>query len=870
MSSSIKTKSVAAILVAVTGVSLSAATYTWIAGSTDWHSTASYRDAAGVTPVAQLPGSEDTVAFEGEQTVTVGDDDIVFVSSIGCLRPLANSVTFEFNLAEDARLEADVVNTGVSGNLGKLVKKGNGALQLGNAVLVNGTVSNYKLNEVVVDGGVLVSPTNIPSYSHFGGGTLTVSANGTFIIPTPGNFRFNKVFGTGTISNLVGRSGVAQFQPMGSGSVFGGNLSGTFNYLSPAGINLTGTESTINNGFTIYALNAQRTMGTVGVMKLGASGTPSSVGKNAAISLGNGDGSACLLYLGQGEWTNRKFLLGATKGEPITFDAGAHGGLYFAGEGISMNWAGMTPLVLDGSNTVDACVISNSIACKTVNGTNYTVQITKKGTGKWRFTNSSNAMAGAIAVENGTLQFDSLAERGKACSLGKATELYKPVYGLARDENKVDYAYLIGSAGARGVMEYLGSSMALCTNRLVRLTGAGGGFAANGGSIRISGFASADAAGSTLVLSGSNEVENIAFDVADGEGSLSVVKEGTCTWVLDRRQDFSGALNVSQGTLVARNSRGRKYSWYRIWFKEKGCTSPQYSGLENSSWVQVMEFALKNASGVQQNICTAQKRDWTALEPGECAPGVTSGYVENDTRRLINMFDGSTSAFAQCGSTSKTYQIGDPETWFPVVLRLPEGADDVVKFDMMYQQSGMGGNTYAGRNPTAFSIEASVDGVYWEEVGGLTDIPITSIGASVWISGTTPYNNASELFALTSSVQTYDGLPFANVGPISVASGATLRFVGVEAQVSKVNLAVAGNGVIENAVFASSGTLTVDSNESATTTPIPVTFRNCVNLKNLSNWTLYLGGQVASRRHIRVGSDGTISIVPDGFILIVR
>lgn len=870
MNSSIKTKSVAAILVAVTGVSLSAATYTWIAGSTDWHSTASYRDAAGVTPVAQLPGSEDTVAFEGEQTVTVGDNDIVFVSSIGCLRPLSNSVTLEFNLAGDARLEADVVNTGASGNLGKLVKKGSGVLQLGNAVLAGGTVSNYKLNEVVVEGGTLISPTNIPSYSHFAGGTLTVGEDGTFVIPTPGNFRFDKVFGLGTISNLVGRSGLTQFQPMASGSAFGGRLDGTFNYLSRAGINLTGTESTINNGFTIYALNAQRTMGTVGVMKLGVSGTPSSVGKNATISLGNGDGSACLLYLGQGEWTNRKFLLGATKGEPITFDAGAHGGLYFAGDGISMNWAGMTPLVLDGSNTVDACVISNSIACKTVNGTNYTVQITKKGTGKWRFTNSSNAMAGAIAVENGTLQFDSLAERGKACSLGKATELYKPVYGLARDENKVDYAYLIGSAGARGVMEYLGSSMALCTNRLVRLTGAGGGFAANGGSIRISGFASADATGSTLVLSGSNEVENIAFDVADGEGPLSVVKEGTCTWVLDMRQDFSGALNVSQGTLVARNSHGRKYSWYRIWFKEKGCTSPQYSGLEDSSWVQVMEFALKNASGVQQNICTAQKSNWTDLAPGECAPGVASGYVENDKRRLINMFDGSTSAFAQCGSTSKTYQIGDPETWFPVVLRLPEGADDVVKFDMMYQQNGTGSNTYAGRNPTAFSIEASVDGVYWEEVGGLTDIPITSIGASVWISGTTPYNNAPELFALTSSVQTYDGLPFANVGPISVAPGATLRFEGVEAQVSKVNLAVAGNGVIENAVFASSGTLTVDSNESATTTPIPVTFRNCVNLKNLSNWTLYLGGQVTSRRHIRVGSDGTISIVPDGFILIVR
>lgn len=870
MGSNIKTKSVAAVLVAVTGISLSATTYTWVSGSTDWQSTASYRDEGGATPIAQLPGSEDTVAFEGAQTVTVGDDDITFVSSIGCLRPLSNSVTLEFNLAGDARLEADVVNTGVSGNLGKLVKKGSGVLQLGNAVLAGGTVSNYKLNEVVVEGGTLISPTNIPSYSHFAGGTLTVGEDGTFVIPTPGNFRFDKVFGLGTISNLVGRSGLTQFQPMASGSAFGGRLDGTFNYLSRAGINLTGTESTINNGFTIYALNAQRTMGTVGVMKLGVSGTPSSVGKNATISLGNGDGSACLLYLGQGEWTNRKFLLGATKGEPITFDAGAHGGLYFAGDGISMNWAGMTPLVLDGSNTVDACVISNSIACKTVNGTNYTVQITKKGTGKWRFTNSSNAMAGAIAVENGTLQFDSLAERGKACSLGKATELYKPVYGLARDENKVDYAYLIGSADARGVMEYLGSSMALCTNRLVRLTGAGGGFAANGGSIRISGFASADATGSTLVLSGSNEVENIAFDVADGEGPLSVVKEGTCTWVLDRRQDFSGALNVSQGTLVARNSHGRKYSWYRIWFKEKGCTSPQYSGLEDSSWVQVMEFALKNASGVQQNICTAQKSNWTDLAPGECAPGVASGYVENDKRRLINMFDGSTSAFAQCGSTSKTYQIGDPETWFPVVLRLPEGADDVVKFDMMYQQNGTGSNTYAGRNPTAFSIEASVDGVYWEEVGGLTDIPITSIGASVWISGTTPYNNAPELFVLTSSVQTYDGLPFANVGPISVAPGATLRFEGVEAPVSELNLSAVCNGAIENAVFATSGVLAVDDAEIEAGASLAVTFRGCTNLRNIAKWTLCLGGQETSRYRIHVGSDGTITIVPLGFVIIVR
>ena len=861
-------RKVAVALAAGTGLSLSAATYTWVPGSTDWRSLDSYMDEEGVTPVAQLPGREDTVAFEGAQTVTIEDGDMAFVSSLMCLSPRTNSVTLVFNLTEDACLNADVVNTRTSGNMGKIVKRGRGTLQLGDAVLVDNWVSNYRLNEVLVEEGTLICPTNIPSYKHLGGGTLTVNANGIFVVPTPGNFRFNKVIGTGVISNLVGRSGAAQFQPQGAGSVFGGKLSGNLSYISPAGINLTGTESTINNGFTIYALNAQRTMGTVGVMKLGESGTPSSVGKNSTITLGSGDGGACLLYLGKGEWTNRKFALAASKGEPIVIDAGAHGGLYFVGDGITMNWSGMIPLVLDGSNTVNACVISNSIACKTANGTNYTVQIVKRGTGKWRFANPENAMAGAIAVENGTLQFDSLAEKGMACALGKATELYKPAYGLAKD--KVDYAYLIGSPSARGFMEYLGASAAFCIDRPVRLTGMGGGIVANGGSMRIGNFASADATGSMLILSGSNNEENLAMNVTDGKGPLSVVKDGTCTWVLERQQDFSGSLSVKQGTLIARNSQGRKYSWYRIWFKEKGSTSTKYSGLESSSYIQVLEFALKNASGVQQNICTEQKRDWRVLEPGECAPGATDGFVENSGKELIKMFDGNLSAYAQCGSTSKSYRIGDSKTWFPVVLRLPEGADDVVKFDMMYHQNGTGGNIYAGRNPTAFSIEASVDGLFWEEVGGLTDIPITSISGYVWISKTAPYQNVSEVLSLASSVQAYGCVTLANVGPISVASGATLRFENVETPIAKLNLSGAGNGTIENVVFASSGTLTVDGIESGKTTRFAVTFENCSNLENLAKWNLSLGGQNTSRYHIQIGSDGFVNIVPRGLVVVLQ
>ncbi|MBQ3340638.1 MAG: autotransporter-associated beta strand repeat-containing protein [Kiritimatiellae bacterium] len=863
-----KTDMIVAALAAVAGLSLSAATYTWIPGSTDWQSKSSYKDEDGVTPVAKLPGGVDTVEFTGTQTVVIGDDDMAFVSSLKWLAPRSNSVTLEFDLARDACLTAGVVNIGNTGYYGKLVKKGNGALQFGDAVMSGDTVSNYKLHEVVVDGGTLISPTNVPAYNHFSGGTMTVNENGTFIIPSPGNFRFAKVLGTGTISNLVERSGVTQFQPTESGSVFGGKLSGTFKYISAAEISLTGTESTINNGFTIYSLNAQRTRGTVGVMKLGASGTPSSVGKNSTINLGSGDGSACLLYLGSGEWTNRKFSLGATKGEPITIDAGAHGGLYFAGDGIAMGSTGMIPLVLDGSNTVNACVVSNSIACKTANGTNYTVQITKKGTGKWRFTNEKNAMAGAIAVENGTLQFDSLAERGTACALGTATELYKPTFGLAKKENKVDHAYLLGSAGARGIMEYVGTKVAACTNRPVRLKEMGGGFSANGGSVQVGDFASADANGSTLVLSGGNSVENFAFNATDGAGPLSMVKEGAGTWVLERRHDFSGTLKVNQGTLIARNNHGQKYSWYRIWFMEKGSTSPKYSGLESGVYVQVAEFALKNAAGVQQNICTNEVTDWTTLKPGECARGVTEGYRANWA--LWRMFDGINdySHYAQVGSDYKSCKIDDPNTWFSVVLRLPEDADDVVKFDMSAQQGGTGGNQYAGRNPTAVSIEASVDGALWEVVGGITDIPITTLGGCAWIS--TAYTSTPEVLALSGSAQACDIDPLENVGPISVASGATLRFEGVETPISELNLIAAGNGTIENAVFASSGTLTVNGVEKGKATPLAVTFRNCSNVGNLTNWTLCLEEGNASRYRIQVGADGSIAIVPLGLVITFR
>ena len=116
----------AATMLAGTSLSLSAATYTWVPGSTNWRSTASYKDESGQTPAAELPGSEDTVKFDGTQTVVITDADLPFVSALKCLSPLNDGVTLEFDLSGDGCLDADVYNTNVSGSFGKLVKKERG------------------------------------------------------------------------------------------------------------------------------------------------------------------------------------------------------------------------------------------------------------------------------------------------------------------------------------------------------------------------------------------------------------------------------------------------------------------------------------------------------------------------------------------------------------------------------------------------------------------------------------------------------------------------------------------------------------------------------------------------------------------------
>ena len=85
--------------------------------------------------------------------------------------------------------------------------------------------------------------------------------------------------------------------------------------------------------------------------------------------------------------------------------------------------------ILTGANASE-CVIAGPIKKYMDNGTNCNWRFIKKGSGVWRFSNVANTeMAGVIAVENGTLRYDSIADAGRVCSLGYSDQLFEDYTG---------------------------------------------------------------------------------------------------------------------------------------------------------------------------------------------------------------------------------------------------------------------------------------------------------------------------------------------------------------------------------------------------------------------------------------------------------
>lgn len=871
---SAKVRGMLAVISVFVAQSAFSATYTLKNGASDWESSDSYEE--GTKP---SPG--DTVKIPADTSAKVDDDSIAFVSSLArVLMPSATSA-LEIDISTNAVLSCQmtgksaVAEEGHTTAIGTVTKKGAGELFLDSAGNSNDYRSKYYANWTIEEGSLRM-PTNCATATtqlYFG--SITVNKGATLYTAKPGRTYVKEIWGEGLITNVSESAnyyldvhGFNRSEPC----VFLGEIGGAIQLYSRGVVHLAGTNNTFRGPCWCYEFQNSTRMGTVGLKTIGMAGQPSSAGAGSALRTRENSGR--FLYIGTGETTDRTIMFDESDYRPCEFDAGAVGGITFTGkwEEWETSSAKMNRLVLSGSNTSE-CVLAN--AMNTYDG--FTKRITKKGSGTWRLAHhTARKNAGVIAVQDGVLKFDSIAEQGNVCSLGLSTVLYADYTGAKKDEMKVDYALMLGGDSSKtGTLEYAGADTGVCKTRPLMVSGAGR-LQVKNGSLTLGGVFADHDNGGTLIFNAENSGTNRLADVADGtNGVLSIVKEGSGTLALCAGQTWSGSIDVREGMVLVDSH----YDYWRFTMKENAyaCTN-RYDAKSVThdkttapqSIFQISEFSLFDAEGVRQNAelsavgesASSQTLSGfavTNLAPGEAA--VENGtsfkyYLGTHDGHLPNLFDGTLGSGNAAGIViyckNGLPYLDKPTRHCKIIMRLPEGSSEIMHYGIANARGN--GNSYFGRALTAYSLEASADGIFWEKVAENDEAEIPA-SASGWYNGTS-MNGISRT------------VPLENVSAVRVAPGAKLVANGPVAPIRKLLVDAGGMGTIDGFEFTQSGILELSSLPSVNPVSIPVEVLNSETFANVGKWLVVHGDKV-QKLSVRVGENG-ITLAKFGTTIVIR
>ena len=837
---------------------------TWIPGSTGgWSSAASWQGG--------VPGAGSTVEVPEGADLPVTDADMAIAGTVGEIKlGEGSTVTFTLN--------ADGTYTGKITGGGTIVKDGAKTLQIEST----GSKDYYVKGGIRVLGGTFKCPQVWDASFHSDSmsfGDVYVAEGATFhTCGQNAHTYFSKLTGMGMVVNYTYCTKTYQGWPMrlepAEQYAFEGIFDGYISLQIDAPVDFLSKNSSSTGGASIYL-----DRGDVGVMSFGNGHGKSSIGLNYDFwekenlvykpfvfnSLGR------IRYLGTGETSDRQFCLNADY--PATIDAGTNGNLVLNGK-VYSKYGAYTTLVLSGSNTAES-VLSGEF----VENDDWSTAIVKRGPGVWMLSGGANRQnAGLVAVEEGTLRFDTLTEVGTPCSFGLSTKVRQPWTAPNVEPPSADYALLLGSADAEGVLEYVGErywettcDKATTATRPIAVTGKGGRLVADAQrAIGFRGAFAADEAGAKLTLAGETP-NSVLYDVTDNHGPMSVAKEGAGQWTLGGDLTFSGKLTVKEGTLVVSSLLGKSYTWYRftitksnIWaYREKYADMGTY-------YMQLRELVLSDAAGARVNRGVTGVADRAIPQPGEAS--VWQAKVSDGTSDAIyKLFDGDPS-----GKTMFTTLCGTDfarpdaaSTWIPVVLRVPAGTSSATSYDLVTREY-----QYNPWDIQCWKLEASTDGVFWDTVADVnSDEVIPHAKGGLWYSSGDAFSSdephTGYAFGLDNGKSLRAGEPdqLAHAA-VSVAPGATLKAEG-SVKISKLELAPGGAGTIDGFELDEAGTINLTGVERLTASvAVPVTFANVTGAESVANWSVTLGNR---RSHAKASyADGKITIDPPGLAIIIR
>lgn len=674
-------------------------------------------------------------------------------------------------------------------------------------------------------------------------------------------------------------------------------------------ITLSGTNSTFSGG-----VSGANMTGLVPSIWLADFGEKSRSGSSAGIGTVALSAETPLVYIGLGQTTDRDLQV---NGRNCVLDAGTNGN--FTYEGTMKRWSATKRnpcLFLAGDNVFRSVFAPYGDGGsdggfgefeRTVDGQSvtYNYYFGKRGVGEWHFPLTGRFRnTGVFAIENGVLSFESIDRAGELTPLGYSTRLYDNVDQPTEDA-KVGYAFLLGSGNAEetGLMSCTTNLARQCTDRPFGLKGRGG-FLADCGMVKYANVFGVGHGDKTLILTGSNAYENEIHDVRDGDGIVSVEKNGSNTWVLGGDQTFSGSLTVNGGTLVVRRPQQR-YRRYRLMVMEVASQNEALGGKRSdyNSTLHISEIGLYSADGVRQNLNLKYNPAFAALCPGECSLGLnrvvdqlTSGpynvyeLLFDGYRKRFNDEDGTSATWHAISANTFSFEglkgkqvkmpiLDESVTYLPFDMYLADTAQPIDHFDIMITSP----NNMS--IPSAVQLQASVDGIHWDDVSDVERISQIPTSYPWWLStmsggdysdGGKPsdvitYQTRMAGWKTTNAVPTKVFSLLENVGPVTVANGATLRYKGdkdAAPVLGNVKLEAGATGSIEGFAFAENGIFEIDSLPQNRIN-VSVALPDAEGLGNVSKWQVKVGGKLKTTYRVSATSTG-FTVGKCGMVVVVR
>ncbi len=706
---------------------------------------------------------------------------------------------------------------------------------------------------------------------------------------------YGALTGKGTVCKADdGRLNVLEFRGnsiLGHYSRFDGRITGCLSMrLYGYELDLTGVNNDFNGGEVTFYDDSDGDHSCLGFVYQGGSSGLSSAGYQG-FSITR---PATLKHIG---YADGAYTYGSKGcyfiGWNLIVDGGAYGNFDCNNTfGMQSSYIQNTAMTFTGSNQVE-CVYRGQFNEKIDSaGHKLSARFIKEGTGTWRFGNNNNRLnGGVIEVNEGTLRFDSIAEVGTVCSLGRADALFESYEGAYDETKLVEHAFELGSTKATeaiATMEYTGTSDATVTTRKFALKGEGRlTMAETAGKLDLTGFGLLKGqTAATLHLGADNFGKaNFARDFDAGEGAIDIVKEGAGEWTMSGKLAGIRSLKVKEGTLNYQNHT--RYEYYRWIIKEAS----------GESFAETREVGLFDKDGYRQNLYLNYNNGYKIeeLKRGEFMMVNYAGTrALNYDRAPMSMFDDQTTnlfnnAGNSCGNSvqiksgnDSKYSVDNDATWGCVVMRLdvlkcnPVTAVDFVASwgAKITEGQWAGGYKYA---PTVWSLEGSVDGRHWTEVCNSADCGFAKpANGGYWYKSNTSHTAGSTAPGKTKTdnyaIAAYAGEVVTSSGLALQVDSAGALSLGDAITISKLTVDTGmGIGMIDGVSLAPTGVLALENVEGF----FEEVYLWDINVNanpvfaDLVNWSVSINGQPTARA-VEFDEDGYARIRPLGTIIYLR